>query len=128
MLNAQLKRKPYPLPLIPEIMLSIGSFRWATCVNLNMGYYSMALSDAAKKLCVICLPWGLYQYNMLLMGVKVATDVFQEAMSSLFNDLENVIVYLDDIIILGSTSFEEHMKIVSEVLRRLEYQDLQVNP
>ena len=124
MLNAQLKRKPYPLPLIPEIMLSIGSFRWATCVDLNMGYYSMVLSDAAKKLCVTCLPWGLYQYNMRLVGVKVATDVSQEAMPSLFNNLENVIVYLNDIIILRSTSFEEYMKIVGEVLHRLEYQGL----
>ena len=109
-------------------MLSIGFFRWAMCIDLNTGYYSMALRKAAKKLCVTCLLWGLYQYNMLLMGVKVATDVFQEAMLSLFNDLEGVIVYLDDIIILGSDSFEEHMKIVSEVLRRLEYQGLQVNP
>ena len=78
-----------------------------------MGYYSMALSEAAKKPCVTCLPWGLYQYNMLPMGVKVATNVFQEAMTSLFDYLEGVIVC---------------MKIVSEVLRRLEYQGLQVNP
>ena len=119
MLNAVLKRKPYPLPLIPEIMLSIGLFRWAMCIDLNMGYYSMSLSEASKKLCVTCLPWGLYQYNMLHMGVKVATDVFQQEMSSLFNDLEGVIVHLDGIIILGSASFEEHMKILSEVLRRL---------
>ena len=75
---------------------------------------------ATKKLCVTCLPWGLYQYIMLPMGVKVTMYVFQEAMSSLFNDLEGVIVYLDDIIILGSASFDKHMKIVGEVLRSLE--------
>ena len=126
-LNAVLKRNPYTLPLIPDIMLSIKSFKWATCIDLNMGYYSMSLIEASKQLCVTCLPWVLYQYNMLPMGVKVATDVFQQAMSSLFNDLEGAIVYLDDIIILGAESFGEHVMIVSDVLRRLEYQGLQVN-
>ena len=85
-------------------------------VDLNMRYHSMALSKAVKKLCMTCLPWGLYQYNILPMRVNVVTDIFQEAMCSLFNNLEGVIVHLDDISIIGSASFEEHMKIVSEVL------------
>ena len=64
---------------------------------------------------------------MLTMGIKVATDVFQAAMAGVFNDLTEVIVYIDDIIIIGSQSFQDHMKSVgAEVLRRLEYQGLQV--
>jgi hypothetical protein len=39
-----------------------------------MGYYSMLLVEQAKKLCVISLPWGLYQYNMLPQGIKLASD------------------------------------------------------
>ena len=62
------------------------------------------------------------------MGIKVATDNFQAAMAGLFNNLEGVIVYIDNIIIIGSASFQEHMKLVGEVLRRLEYQGLQLNP
>ena len=53
---------------------------------------------------------------MLPMGVKVATDIFQAAMIELFNDLVGVVVYLDDIIIIGTGSYVEHMKMVSEVL------------
>ena len=53
------------------------------------------------------------------MGIKVATNVFQEEISTPFNDLDGVINYLDDIIILSSGTFEEYMKIVDEVLRRL---------
>ena len=121
-------RKPYPLPLIQDILHNVGAFRYATCIDLNMGYYSMSLDQISQEYWVTCLPWGLFRYNMLPMGVKVATDIFQAAMIELFNDLVGVVVYLDDIIIIGTGSYVEHMKMVSEVLRRLEYQGMQVNP
>ena len=127
-LNKRLVRKPYPLPLIQDILHNVGTFRYATCIDLVMGYYSMWLDKLSREYCTTCLPWGLYRYNMLPMGVKVASDVFQAAMAELFNDLNGVIVYIDDIIILGTEDYEDHVKIVSEVLRRLEYQGMQVNP
>jgi hypothetical protein len=71
--NKCLKRNPFPMPKIPDIFRGIEKFRYATTIDLNMGYYSMPLSDEAKKLCVISLPWGLYRYNMLPMGIKPAT-------------------------------------------------------
>ena len=79
-LNTMLKRKPYPLLIIHEIIQTMGSFRYATYVDLNMGYYSMELDEESKKRRVTCMLLGLYAYNMLPMGIKVATDVFQEAM------------------------------------------------
>ena len=57
---------------------------------------------------------------MLPIGIKVSSDVFQSAMSGIFIDLEGVIVYIDAIIIIRANNFEEQMKIVNEVLRRLE--------
>ena len=49
-LNTCIIRKPYPLPVIQDVLQSIGAFRWATCIELNMGYYSMSLNDQAKKI------------------------------------------------------------------------------
>ena len=60
--------------------------------------------------------------------IKVTTDIFQTAMSTLFNDLEHIIFYIDDIIIIGSGSYEERMTLVDRILRLLEYKGLQVNP
>ena len=128
MLNTKIIRKPFPLPLIHDILQPVGAFSWATCLDLSMGYYAMVLSELARKYCVTCLPWGLHRYNMLPMGTKVATDVLQASISTISNDLENVVVYIDDIIILSLSSFEEHVQIVSEVLRLLEYKGMQVNP
>ena len=85
-----------------------------------MGYHAMGLSAGARKLWVISLPWGLYEYNKLTKGLLVATDVFQEAMEGLILDLEYVIMYIDDIIVLGCCSLTEHLANVSEVLSCLK--------
>ena len=93
-----------------------------------MGYYSMLLDEKAKGICVICLPWGLYCYNVLPMGLIVSADVFQEAMGKLMAEFEKVFVYMDDIIIIGDGTFEIHMKDVKEVLKRLVDKGLQIIP
>jgi hypothetical protein len=97
-------------------------------IDLNMGYYSMPLSKEAKKLCVITLPWGLYQYNMLPMGIKPATDIFQQRMGALFFDMPVVVIFMDDTIMFGYANFGAHLIDVTEVLRRLQQVGMQVNP
>ena len=125
-LNKCLLRKPYPMPTIQELMQSIQKFLYATTIDLNMGYYSIPLKKESKGLCTICLPFGLYEYQFLPMGISVASDIFQELMSSLFLDMENVKVYLDDILIFGS-EFKTHLKDINEVLTRLRTKGMQAN-
>ena len=111
-----------------DIIPSIGKFKYATTIDLIMGYYSMLLDEKARERCVIFWPWGLYCYNVFPMGLIVSADVFQEAMGKLMTTLEKVFVYTDDIIIIGDGTFEEHMKDVREVLERLVNKGLQINP
>jgi len=127
-LNKCLKRNPFPMPKIPDIFCGMEKFQYATTIDLNMGYYSMPLSKEAKKLCVISLPWGLYQYNMLPMGIKPATDIFQQRMGALFFDMPVVVIFMDDTIVFGYADFGAHLIDVTEVLRRLQQVGMQVNP
>jgi len=116
------------MPKIPDIFKGMERFKYATTIDLNMGYYSMPLSEHSKKLCIICLPWGLYQYNMLPQGVKPATDIFQQRMGELFHDLSTTDSFMDDIIVLGYGTFQMHLADVIEVLTRLRSVGMQVNP
>ena len=38
-LNKQLKRKPYPMPKINEMLLILEGFQYGTSLDLNMGHY-----------------------------------------------------------------------------------------
>jgi hypothetical protein len=68
-LNAQINRKPFPLPKISDMLRKLSGFKYATEINLGMGYYHTPLDLEAQKLCATILHWGKYQYKSLPMGV-----------------------------------------------------------
>jgi len=127
-LNKSVQRKPFPLPHIRDLLDSTGEFLWATAIDLSMSYYHIRLSSEAKDLCTIILPLGKYCYNVLLMGFVGSTNIFQHIMNNMFSDLPSVLCYLDDLIVLGSGTFEEHVAQLKEVFSRLLEKGFQVNP
>jgi dihydroorotate dehydrogenase len=98
---------------------SMEGFTFASALDLNMGYYHIKLHADAQKLCTIVFPWGKYKYKRLPMGIKIASDVFQNVMSKLVQDMEYVNTYLDDLLILTNSSFKDHLLKLEMVLARL---------
>ena len=64
----------------------------------------MALTQRAKELYTIILPWGKYQCNSLPMGVCIASDVFQQRLSQILTEVEGVYMFIDDILIVGKSN------------------------
>jgi hypothetical protein len=126
-LNAQIKRKPFPLPKISDILRKLSVFKYATAIDLSMGYYHIPLDLEAQKLCTTILPWGKYQYKRLPMGVKASPDIFQRIMHDLLGDIRNIQVYLDDIPITSNGTFEEHAAIMEQVLDILQKANFRAN-
>ena len=54
------------------------------------------------------------------MGLASAPDIFQARMEQLFQGMESVIVYMYDLLIIGTESYEKHIEQVDEVLTILE--------
>ena len=77
-LNKRIKRKPYPIPKIQDLLLKLEGFQYATSLDLNMGYYHIELDPESSRLCTIVLPWGKYEYLKLPMGLCNSPDIFQE--------------------------------------------------
>jgi transposase InsO family protein len=100
---------------------------YATSLDLNMGYYHIELSPNSSELCTIVLPWGKYEYLRLPMGLCNSPDIFQEKMSELMYDLEYVRTYLDDILCITNSTWEDHLNKLDKVLTRLEKAGLKVN-
>jgi hypothetical protein len=51
--NTVIKRKPYPLPKISDMLQKLEGSMYATSLDLNMGYYHMLLTPFACRLCTI---------------------------------------------------------------------------
>mmetsp|Transcript_2824 Transcript_2824/g.7823 ORF Transcript_2824/g.7823 Transcript_2824/m.7823 type:complete len:1452 (-) Transcript_2824:296-4651(-) len=128
-LNKHLKRRPYPLPKIQDMLQKLEQFKYATAFDLSMGYYHIPLDVPSQNLCTTVLPWGKYRYKKLPMGISTAPDIFQRIMNELLGDLEFALVYLDDILVLSDTndSDEDHLSKCHVVLVRLQEAGFAVN-
>ena len=56
-LNRRIKRKPYPIPKIQDLLLKLEGFQYATPLDLNMGYYHIELLPESRQYCTIVLLW-----------------------------------------------------------------------
>jgi hypothetical protein len=125
--NSQIGKKPFPLPKISDLLRKLSGFKYATAIDLSMGYYHIPLDLEAQKVCTTILTWGKYQYKRLPMGVKTSPDIFQRIMYELLGDIPNIQVYLDDILIISNGTFEEHAEIMEKVLHRLQKANFRAN-
>jgi hypothetical protein len=55
-----LKRKPYPIPKMSQMLQELEEFAYATSLDLNMGYYTIKLDPYAQKMCTIVTHFGQY--------------------------------------------------------------------
>jgi hypothetical protein len=51
------------------MLLNLEGFKYATSLDLNMGYYHIKLSPDSKKLCTLITPFGKYEMQKLPMGL-----------------------------------------------------------
>ena len=89
-----------------------------------MGYYTIRLDKEAQNLSTIVFAWGKYRYKRLPMGINCAPDIFQEQMSNLMTGLGT---YIDDLLVITSGSFHDHLQHVRIVLQRLSEAGLRIN-
>ena len=126
-LNKRIKRMPYPVPNIQDMLLNLEGFQYATALDLNMGYYHVRLDPDSRKLCTIILPWGKYEHQRLPQGICNGPDIFQEKMMELFDGMEFVRAYIDDLLILTKGDYSEHLQKLEEVLMRVQEAGLKIN-
>jgi hypothetical protein len=69
-LNLLLKRHPFTIPKIGDMIRSIEGFTFASALNLNIDYYHIKLDADAQKICTIVFPWqkGKYKYKRSCRG------------------------------------------------------------
>jgi len=73
---------------------------------------------------------GLFEPVVMFFGMTNSPATFQAMMNKILRDLINegkVVAFVDDVLV-GTAMEEGHDKIVEEVLRRLEENDLYVKP
>ena len=117
--NQTAKLETYPLPKIEDLLASLAGGKAFTKLDLAQAYQQVELDEGSRKFVTTNTHKGLFQYTRLPFGVASAPAVFQRTMENLLQGLKHVYVYLDDILVTGSSK-RNHLENLTEVLGRLE--------
>ena len=106
-LNEALEREPYYSRSIDELISMFAGAKVFTIVDMDKGYWQVILHPESRKLTCMAFDIGRYQFKRLPMGSKVASDIFQRMLDSVYIGLPGVTGIADDMVIFGRNE-EEH--------------------
>jgi len=123
-------KNSYPLPLISELIDSMGTKKVFTKMDLRWGYNNVQIKEGDEWKVAFTTHLGSFEPTVMYFGLTNSPATFQAMMNDLFRDMINkgdVATFIDDILVATETE-EGHDEIVEEVLRRLEENNLYVKP
>lgn len=111
----------YPIPEVNEVLYNLGRNKFFTILDLKSGFHQIALKEADMEKTAFSVNNGKYEFTRLPFGLKNAPSIFQRALDDVLRQHIGIrcYVYIDDIIIFGSSE-EEHFQNLQMVLRTLE--------
>jgi len=120
----------HPLPLIIDILDGVEKKKVFTKLDLRWGYNNIRIKEGDEWKAAFTTYIGAYEPMVMYFGLTNFPATFQAMMNDLFRDLINqgdMATFINNILV--ATDIEEgHDKLVEEVLRRLEENDLFVKP
>ena len=129
-LNEWTIKNNYPLPLISDVVENIGTKKVFTKMDLRWRYNNVQIKEEDEWKVAFTMPEGLFEPTVIFFGLTNSPATFQVMMNELLRDLINigkVAAFIDEVIVETETE-EGHDKIVAEIIKRLEENDLYVKP
>jgi len=129
-LNEWTIKNNYPLPLISDIVENIGIKKVFTKMDLRWGYNNVQIKKGNEWKVAFTTSKGSFEPTVIFSGLMNSPVTFQAMINELLRDLINIgkaVAFIDDVII-GTEEEEGHDKLVAEVIKRLEENDLYVKP
>ena len=129
-MNSWTVKNNYPLPLILDLINSIGKKKMFTKIDLWWGYNNVRIKKGDEWKAAFSMSESLFEPTVMFFRLTNSSVTFQVMINDLLRDLvvkEKVAVFIDDVMIVTETE-EGHNEIVKEVLRRLEENNLFVKP
>ena len=128
-LNEVTRKDAYPLPRIEDCLDCLGGTKIFSTLDLQSGYWQVELKEEDRPKTAFSTRSGHYEYVTMPFGLCNAPSTFERAMELVMKGLQwrTLILYLDDIIVMSST-FEEHIQRLDEVLCRLGNAGLKLKP
>ena len=101
--------------------------KYATALDLNIGYYAIRIFPASQEMTAIATDLGKFKYNRLSMGMWYSRDIFQDKLDLMLDDIGCVKTYIDDILVLRREIFYNHIEQMIKIFGILHTAGLRAN-
>ena len=110
-LNEATVKDAVPIPRVDDSLASLSSSRWFSTLDLDSGYWQVAMDANTQEKAAFVTPSGLYEWNVMPFGLCNAPSTFARLMELVLKGLhwKMCLIYLDDVIVIGRT-FEEGLE------------------
>ena len=127
--NDRTTKDCYPLPIIEDCLDTLQGTTCFSTLDMASGYYQIELDEESRQKTAFITRYGLFEHTRMGFGLCNAPATFQRAMQLVLRGLTwtQVLVYLDDIIVLGK-SFENGLRNLRNVLYRFREFNLKLKP
>ena len=116
-LNKVITRDPYHFRMPEDIAHLLTDACIMTVCDCKKGYWHQRLDQALSYLTTFNTEIGRIRYTVMPFGITVAGDVFQRQLDQCFGQIEQLIVIVDDIMVVGKQhNHEDHDVALTNLL------------
>ena len=129
-LNEWTIKNNHPFLLISDVLENIGTKKVFTKMDLRWGYNNIRIKEGDEWKAAFTTLEGSFKLMVMFFRLTNSPAMFQAIINKLLRDLINtgkVTAFIDDIIV-GTEMKEGYDEIVTEVIRRLEENNLYIKP
>lgn len=124
--NKAILRERHLTPTIEEVIAQLNGATTFSKIDLKDGYHQLTLHEDSRYITTFSTHIGLFRYKRLSFGINSASEIFQNTISNVLQNITGVINISDDILVYGKTQ-SEHDTVLQKVLQRLQNNNLTIN-
>lgn len=120
--NKLIRPMAWPIPDAHMEINKLQGCSWLSFWDCKDGYLQSPIEEQCRYLTAVSFPEGLWEYNVLPMGLIDSMQWYSRHMGDVFNTPElsgKLATFVDDMG-TGTDTFEEHMVRVANILARMD--------
>jgi len=116
----------YPIPHLHNFIHNLEKSIIFKTLYLTRAYHEIPVAEEDRPKTAVITPFGLFEYNVMPLGLRNAAQSFQRLMDCTLRGLDYCQCYIDHILI-ASPNLETHHLHLREVFQRWQNKGLSIN-